>query len=90
MEKRKLASSSQGFDEGAKPIKGCRDTAMMTSDYRQAQVMPFPPVRVEPETEMEERIFAQLRSSYDRLLDEPLPAHLQRLLRDLENRENDS
>ena len=39
---------------------------------------------------MAERIFAQLRSSYDRLLDEPLPAHLQRILNELEKRENDS
>ena len=39
---------------------------------------------------MAEHIFAQLRSSYDRLLDEPLPAHLQRLLMELESREKNS
>jgi len=63
---------------------------MMTSDYKQDQVTVFPPVHGEPEAEMAEHIFVQLRASYDRLLDEPLPAHLQRLLRELESREKDS
>ena len=63
---------------------------MMTSDYKQNQVMPFPLLQAEPEAEMAEHIFAQLKTSYDRLLDEPLPAHLQKLLKELESRETDS
>jgi hypothetical protein len=63
---------------------------MMTSDYKLDQVTGLPPMRGEPEAELAEHIFAQLRSSYDRLLDEPLPEHLQRLLTQLESRENDS
>jgi hypothetical protein len=90
MEKCKPASSTERFREGTESIKSCRDTAMMTSEYKQDQVNRFPPARGEPEAEMAEHIFAQLRSSYDRLLDEPLPAHLQRLLKELESREKDS
>jgi len=63
---------------------------MMTSDYKQNQVMPFPLVKTEPDAEMAKHIFAQLRTSYDRLLDEPLPTHLQKLLRELESRESES
>ena len=63
---------------------------MMTSDYKIDQVNRLPPIRSEPEAELAEHIFAQLRSSYDRLLDEPLPEHLQRLLKELDSRENHS
>jgi len=90
MEKRKPTSSPHRFRDGTEPIKACRDTAMISSDYKQDKVDHFPPVRGEPETEMAEHIFAQLRSSYDRLLDEPLPAHLRKLLMELESREKDS
>jgi hypothetical protein len=63
---------------------------MMTSEYKQDEVNHFTPASAEPEAEMAKLIFAQLKSSYDRLLDEPLPAHLQRLLQELESRERDS
>jgi hypothetical protein len=90
MEKQTPAYSIQRFREGTKSIKSCRDRAMMTSDYKQNQVTRFPTANGEPESEMAEHIFTQLRSSYNRLLDEPLPAHLQRLLKKLESQENDS
>jgi hypothetical protein len=62
---------------------------MMTSDYKQDRVTSLPLSRGEQEAELAEHIFAQLRSSYDKLLDEPLPEHLQTLLRELDSREND-
>jgi hypothetical protein len=66
------------------------DTSMMTFDCKQDRVTRLPIKRSKPDAELAEHIFAQLKSSYDRLLDEPLPQHLQRLLKELESRENDS
>jgi hypothetical protein len=66
------------------------DTSMMTFDHKQDRVTWLPIKRGKPDAELAEHIFAQLKSSYDRLLDEPLPPHLQRLLKELESRENDS
>ncbi len=63
---------------------------MMTSDYKRDQVTRLPPRPIERDAELAEQIFVQLKSSYDKLLDEPLPAHLQRLLSELDRRENDS
>jgi hypothetical protein len=62
---------------------------MMTSDYKQDQVTKLPLPRGEPEAELAEHIFNQLRTSYDRLLDEPIPTRLEMLLRSLASREND-
>lgn len=62
---------------------------MMTSDYKQDQVTKFPLRQSEQDAELAEHIFDQLRTSYDRLLDEPIPSRLEKLLRDLASREND-
>jgi len=90
MQQRKATFSASRFGEGAEWANGCRDPAMMTSDYKSEPVHWLPPARNELETELAEHIFAQLKSSYDKLLDEPLPPHLQRLLMELDSRESDS
>lgn len=90
MQQRKPVFFTSPFRDGTKSVNGCGDPAMMTSGYKTAQVTWLPPARGEPEMELAEHIFAQLKSSYDKLLDEPLPVHLQRLLKELESRESDS
>lgn len=85
----KLRNSPLPFRDAAKSDQSCRDTAMMTSDYKQDQVTQFPLQQGDPEAELAKHIFDQLRTSYDRLLHEPIPPRLEMLLRDLATREND-
>jgi Anti-sigma factor NepR len=89
MERDKLRNSTLPVRDAAKRDRGCRDTAMMISNYKQDQVTKLPLQQAEPGAELAEHIFDQLRTSYDRLLHEPIPPRLQMLLRDLATRESD-
>lgn len=69
---------------------------MMMSDteehkgIRLQEAQPQQPVQTQHSAELCEQVIVQLKTSYDRLLHEPLPDHLLKLLNELDRREDRS
>jgi hypothetical protein len=83
-------SSELSFLSEREPITCCRDTAMMTSNHKHEKIDYFKSAQPDRPHELAKHILVQLKSSYNQLLEEPLPENIKKLLTELSERENNS
>lgn len=62
----------------------------MMSDTKYHNINQLKAANTESEPELTQHILVQLKSSYNQLLEEPLPENIKKLLVELSNRENNS
>jgi hypothetical protein len=63
---------------------------MMTSNQKHEKINVFRSAPADRPPELANHILVQLKSSYNQLLEEPLPENIRKLLTELSERENNS